>query len=494
MLGFRELSDYARAVDVLRSVDYTAASVGRVLGRESILTMPSSDVPRVLRRTRELTPLDTLVRLLFVGLPVPVAAVQAALAPMSLDVWIEAHLLQAPDNAGLVEPLVQIWPLEGLLLAVDLPWRKPTAPQADFVVPPGPLTLELAHVMIRRPCARLLDLGTGSGMLALAAANCAETVVATDKNERAIEFAQVNARLNQCLNIDCRAGDLFEPVAGERFQSVLCNPPFVISPSARYLFRDSGQRGDEFCRRLLRAAVEHLEEGGFYQFTANVPHQVGRSWKTDLAAWFEGLGCDVLVLVTRSEDASDYAMNWILGTETKDAALAGQRYEAWMNYFEQAGIEAVSYLHAAVRRRSGGPNWLQLEEPPCQIVGPCGDELLRFFEARDAFGDDAQADHLLNRRLRLASDIRLEQELSMTDDGMEVSHIRLRKTGGLQYPLTVHEHVARLLFGCQGTRTLRELSNELSGELGVSPERLISVMLPVVRSLLERSVLFPWES
>jgi methylase of polypeptide subunit release factors len=489
MLGFREAADYGRAMEVLRTIEYTEAGVRRTLGREQILAMPTSDVPRLLRRTRELSPLDTCIRLFFLGLPVPEQAACAALAPLVLDTWVQAELLYPPSPQGQVAPRVQVWPVGGLLLAVDMPWRQPTAPASDFVVPPGPLTLELADTMIRRPCVRMLDLGTGSGMLALSAASHAQTVLATDKNPRAVVFTQFNARLNQINNVQGVVGDLFEPVPQQRFGQIICNPPFVISPTQRYLFRDSGERGDVFCRRLVRAAVEHLETGGFLQFTANAAQQVGRGWKADLEAWFDNLGCDVLVLVQRTEDASEYAMNWILSTETKEAALVTQRYETWMAYFEREQIEAVSYLLITVRRSGGRPTWIQIDDPPCRIAGPCGDELLTFFECRDAFGDACQTEDLLQRRPRLAPDVRIEQELAMTDGGLELCHVRLRKTGGLQYPLATHESVGRLLAGCDGSRTLHQLLEGMVEYLGVDWDRTASAVLPVVRSLLERGVL-----
>src|SRR5512137_1192764 len=128
MLGFQNDEDYMRFTDVLQAADFNEAAIRRTLGREDILTMPATDVPLVLRRTSALSPLDTLVRLLFLGVPVPAEAVRAALAPMSLDTWLQAGLLQPPDSGGQVEPRVQFWPIRDLLLAVDLPWRRSTAP------------------------------------------------------------------------------------------------------------------------------------------------------------------------------------------------------------------------------------------------------------------------------------------------------------------------------------------------------------------------------
>ena len=384
--------------------------------------------------------------------------------------------------------------MDGLLLAVDLPWRRSTAPEADFVVPPGPVTLQLAQAMIRRPCQRTLDLGTGSGALALLATSFAETVAATDLNPRALAFTRFNARLNEISNLRALAGDLFEPVAEERFQLIVCNPPYVISPSQRFLYRDSGERGDLFCRRLARTALNHLESGGFFQFTANIAHQKDRSWKEDLEAWFKDLDGDVLVLVKTTENASDYAMNWILSTESKEPPLVSQRYEAWMDYFAEQRIAAVSSLLVTLRRSGKGPGWIQIDDPPCEIVGPCGDEIVWFFECRDRFGSAAGRQALLDQRLRPAPQVSLEQEYAMGSGGFEVHHSRVKKTGGLQYPLMIHHRVAQLMAGCNGERTLRQLLTELFASWDADWDRTLPLVLPVVQTLIERGVLVLAES
>ena len=184
----------------------------------------------------------------------------------------------------------------------------------------------------------------------------------------------------------------------------------------------------------------------------------------------------------------------IIATETKEKSLVAQRYQAWSEYFEREGIEAISYLMITLRRTDGSSRWIQIDDPPCQIVGPCGDELLQFFECRTAFGDARRAEELLDRRLRLTRGIRLEQEFVMTADGLKLDHVRVRKTGGLQYPLALHENVAHLLVGCDGRHTLRQLVQELAESLDAAGEQLTPLILPVVCSLLERGVLVLLES
>jgi release factor glutamine methyltransferase len=74
---------------------------------------------------------------------------------------------------------------------------------------------------------RALDMGTGSGVGAVFAARCGYHVVAVDLNPEAVRCAQVNALMNGLEErVEVRLGDLFAPVAGEKFDLVLFNPPF----------------------------------------------------------------------------------------------------------------------------------------------------------------------------------------------------------------------------------------------------------------------------
>ena len=96
MPGFREEGDYRRAREVLQAADFCEAAIGQDIGRSDIYRMPSSDVPHVLRRTREPSRLHTLIRLYFLGLPVPEDEVRSALAPVPLEVWVEEYGVQNP--------------------------------------------------------------------------------------------------------------------------------------------------------------------------------------------------------------------------------------------------------------------------------------------------------------------------------------------------------------------------------------------------------------
>jgi release factor glutamine methyltransferase len=117
------------------------------------------------------------------------------------------------------------------------------------------------------PDKRALDLCTGSGVVALAAAESGAEVTAVDLSRLAVWTARANARRNGLRLRACR-GRLFEPVAGERFDLVTGNPPYVPAPSDELPRRGlerawaAGRDGrvvlDEICDR----APAHLRPGG----------------------------------------------------------------------------------------------------------------------------------------------------------------------------------------------------------------------------------------
>ncbi len=111
------------------------------------------------------------------------------------------------------------------------------------------------------PGARVLDLGTGSGLGAVCAARWGAQVIATDVNPEAARCARVNA-LAQHLEqrIETRVGDLFEPVRGERFDVILFNPPYYRG-SPRDL-SDHAWRSPDVFDRFLRELPEFLTPTG----------------------------------------------------------------------------------------------------------------------------------------------------------------------------------------------------------------------------------------
>ena len=118
------------------------------------------------------------------------------------------------------------------------------------------------------PGARVLDVCTGSGYLAISAGLAgARRVIAVDVSRRAVLSARLNARLNG-VTVDARRGDLLEPVRGERFDLIVSNPPYVPSADDALPRRgarrawDAGADGRIVLDRLIADAPSVLAPGG----------------------------------------------------------------------------------------------------------------------------------------------------------------------------------------------------------------------------------------
>lgn len=112
------------------------------------------------------------------------------------------------------------------------------------------------------PGATVLDMGTGSGVGAVFAAQWARRVVAVDINPAAVRCARINVLLNQVEDrVEAREGDLFAPVHGERFDVVLFNPPYLRGEPRGDLER--ALWANDVVERFAAGLRDHLAPGGY---------------------------------------------------------------------------------------------------------------------------------------------------------------------------------------------------------------------------------------
>jgi release factor glutamine methyltransferase len=147
-------------------------------------------------------------------------------------------------------------------------------PHGVFIVLPGVfrprsdtrLLARTACEQRRRTGARVLELCAGPAYVGLAAARACDGVLTTvDVSRRAVLNATLNARLNR-VRVRARRGDLLQPVAGERFDLIVANPPYVPGgePPRRGQERawEAGADGRAVLDRICAEAPAHLAPGG----------------------------------------------------------------------------------------------------------------------------------------------------------------------------------------------------------------------------------------
>ncbi len=405
--------DAERLRGVFQEAGYTAAAIGERLGftgskqRPIYGTLLRHELPRHLAKLRGGDPLATLIRAFYLGVAVGREAFRAAIRPTEPGLWESAGLAREVD--GQVRGVVQITPFEGLLLAIDTMWDL-AADDVDRVMSVSGTTTALASLTVRPRRGRALDLGTGCGVHALLAARHCDEVVGVDLNARAIRRAAFNARLNGLAHTRWAVGDLFGPVEGERFDLIVANPPFVVSPDKERTYRDSGRHLDGLCEEIARRIPGFLNPGGYAQILCNWVHVRGQDWRDRLAGWVAGSGCDAWVVHFEAHDPVDYATTWIAPLADPTPEARSHRFDAWSRYYEEAGVEAISYGLITLRRAPGRPNWFKCEDAP-PWSGACGDAILGRFARRD-FLDSVRDDAaLLAARLRASPDLVWDQTL-----------------------------------------------------------------------------------
>jgi SAM-dependent methyltransferase len=345
------------------------------------------------------------------------------------------------------------------------------------------------HLSIQTRVGRTLDLGTGSGVLALAAASHSGTVIATDVNPRAREFCAFNAALNGLANVEFREGSAFEPVRGERFDLILANPPFFVTPSVRRTYSDNAMDLDGFCRKLIREAPEHLNENGYCQMLVEWVQLRGQPWQDRLKGWFEGLGCDAGVLVNYRKSAADYALLRLLEdrddvpTPEAQAAMVNQ----WQAYFEGNRVEGVCGGMIVLRKRAGR-NWTRMETLP-HPKRPFGEFLRRTFENRDVLESHAADERLLATRPALPGSARLEEVFAISPEGWKLTSVDLQLGEGLPYSLAVQPQVAEFIALLDGRKTLAEAADKVAAAQSADPALVRRECCAIARQLADRGLI-----
>lgn len=197
--------------------------------------------------------------------------------------WLFSHAADAVDAAGTArfddlvarraagEPVAYLTGSRGF-------WTLDLAVTPATLVPRPETELLVELALARLPDevdVRIADLGTGSGAIALAIAHERPRagVVATDASEAALEVARGNAVRNRIANVEFRAGDWLAPLAGDTFDLVASNPPYIADGDPHLLEGDlrfeppaalsSGADGLDAIRRIVTGAGGHLRTNGW---------------------------------------------------------------------------------------------------------------------------------------------------------------------------------------------------------------------------------------
>lgn len=387
----------------------------------------------------------------------------------------------------------------------------------DHVLGIGRAGLTLAALTPRKPVETALDLGVGCGIQTLYLLRHVRQVVATDISTRALEFTAFNVALAgvDSARVQLRQGNLLEPVAGQRFDLIVSNPPFVITPpSVRQAglplmeYRDAG---GPILPALVRGLEDHLNPDGVAVMLGNWEHREGTSWRTSVNQWI-GKSLDAWIIQREVQDPVEYAAMWL-----RDGGLTPERsgvafenaLAAWQEDFDSRQVSGVGmgYLvfHAPSVAATSGPGgtalegqtapeepasdavapgavvepWRVLEEVPTSGQGALGEHVAQVIAAHEALRglDDAQVAAL---KLRTASGLSKEEALTPTP--VPTAPV-IRQAEGFGRVIAVGmPEVALLSASDEGLLTVAQIAAAVASLTSEDPAAVLADMVAATRT------------
>lgn len=514
----------------LQAVNYTYEGVETLLGSSAFEAMTRDQLIPGSYRLRQVLghektassfsagekALAQVVRFFLWGQALESAELERALGEGSCEMLAELGLAESAGS-GLVQASVDVRPYavdDGteLYIASDLgAHQRPGVLRKDHVLGIGQASLTLAQFTERTPVERALDVGTGCGIQTFHLLAHARHVTATDISERALAFTRFNLLLNaSALEIDpqnledrvsLRCGSLLEPVAGQSFDLVVSNPPFVITPRSgeetpadQYTYRDGGMAGDGIVSTLVRQLPTVLNPGGRAQMLGNWEIPVADSdaqvdWSARPRNWV-GQETEAWFIQREVLGPEQYAETWLRdASENRDPARYEQAYTDYLRDFAARGVDSVGFGMIWLRRpdpQAAGERLHRFEEityPIQQPIAPFITEAVAHYDAVTALDDHALcAEHLV-----VAGDV--TEERHATPGSEHPSVILLRAGAGLRRTIVETTETSGFVSACDGELSVGQIISALAALLGWEGQEPQQELLSNIRELLEKSFL-----
>ena len=486
--------------DAFREARYEPDAVVDVLGAQAHAALGRGEPEPARRASADSGPLGTLIRMFLLGDAASRAEAQAALGALPVADALAEGLLRPDPIGGAsgnlradldVRPYGDDQGSWWVMSDQDSDLRgAPVGP--DHVLGVGHASLSLARATVRRPVHTVLDLGTGCGVQALHAARHADRITATDLSERALSLASATFRLNE-LDVELARGEWFQPVAGRRFDQVVCNPPFVVGPArVDYTYRDSGLAGDDASALVVRQLPAFLNDGGVGQLLASWLHRKGEDWTDRVASWLPRGGMDAWFVQRDVAEPTLYVGTWLRDAGLDPRSAEGRaKASAWLDWFEANDVLGVGFGFVTLRRTSSAHPEIVCEDLRHAFDDPLGPEAAAWLDRVSWLREHGSAEKLLATRFLVPPTVMLEAVSEPGDEGWLPVVRRLHRTDGPGWQHEVDELAAALLAGCRGALPLGDLLHLLAYGHGQSVDDLERAALPIVRDLVRHGMVVP---
>ncbi|MGZ3475591.1 MAG: methyltransferase domain-containing protein [Polyangiales bacterium] len=326
-----------------------------------------------------------------------------------------------------------------------------------------------------------LDLGCGAGTAALLFASKVDRVVGIDINPRAIVLSKVNARINGITNVEFLEGDFFAPVANEKFDLIVSQPPFVSLPdeSTRATFLHGGRRGDEITLGVLERVAPHLAPGGRAVVLLDCP-KVGDEKPVQRLRAAVGPDSNLLLLVSTPKNLDDHCTFYAasshatLGPDFERAAIAHREHLA------RVGIEELRLVLVVAEETKGrAPFTTVVQTRSFSEIDPSNVQIERLLATHNLLANDDST--------FFATPLQAPNGLRFVDEGGRVV-ARLQEPA-LIPPIVCSAQAAQLVSMFSAPSTPAEVCDRFAAKIGMDAGSLRPQIVAAVRQALESQLL-----
>lgn len=371
-------------------------------------------------------------------------------------------------------------------------------PGANHVLGVGRASRSLLDISPSSATGSVLDLGAGGGVQSLGQPEAA-SIVATDIHPRALLFARANFAANGFSQAEVREGSWFEPVAGEKFDRIVANPPFVVGlPSVEHVYRDSGLDLDGATELMLRGLLDHLADGGTAHLLGAWAHIEGENWQQRIASWLPAEGLEVWVTQRDVATPAEYIGTWLRDESIDPRSAEGcQRSRQWLEHFQRNGVVGIGFGYITVQRIDG-PTSAVCEEMPQPLAGPFAPEAEEYL-GRAEWLRSQTPETILDAPFTVRPGVAIERvSLADVDSGQGFAEfdIRISRTDGPAWSHSIDESVVKILGALHPEAALSSIV-DIMAMFGAFEEDEVpaikEALVPIVVDLVRHGIVLPTE-
>lgn len=428
-------------------------------------------------------PQSLFVRLFLDCDRIPWSVVRTTFSAADLEALESLGLVHAAhDDGAMCASTVAIYPIEELFIASDRRHdfdSTARVPPSDLVF--SPMTREtqrFLRLMPRESCDHLLDLCTGTGVAGLiAAAKFARQVTLVDIAARSVRFAQFNVALNALANVRVLQGDVYEPVAEERFGVIVAHPPYVPALETEFVFRDAGLDGEQVTRKVIAGLGAHLAVGGQFFCECMLTERGDVTLEERLREMLGGESeeFDVVIAQGRTSNPLHY-----LSDQARAGYSSFDSLARWSEVLDELKIEELVFVSLLMERRANARPVITTRRALSPLTSAADMQWVLRWMVGTASWDMADTRRLLGSRPRTLPRTELRSRSMLQEGQWGVEECQLVTLAPFAVEAACPNWYATLLQFCDGRMTAREHLQYLRDTHAVpdtAPEDLFASMI-----------------